>query len=113
MFNDYKALLNKIETAVVPMGFSQSRNDEYEAVFWNNSGWFISFEGERYVRPAFELTIGKDELRFSVRILMTVFNVTDKPSLTRQLKFLEEKFDDLFISPPPYLAEYQKADQIV
>ena len=113
MIEDYQALLGEVETTVLTMGFYKSQDDEYEAMFLNESGWFISFEGERYVRPAFELSIGKEDLKFSVRLLMTVFNVTDKPSLSKQLRFVEERSSDLFVSPPPYLAEYQKVDQVV
>ena len=113
MIEEYLALLDEVESTVSPMDFKRFQDDEYEAIFKNESGWFVSFEGERYVMPAFELSIGKEDLKFSVRLLMTVFNVADKPSLSRQLKFIEERSSVLFVSPPPYLAEYQRLNQVV
>jgi len=112
MIKDYQLLLDEIETAVLSMGFKKTHDDEFEAIFSNDSGWTILFEGERYVRPAFELSVGKDCFKFSVRLLMAIFNVDDKPSLSRQLKFISEKYKDVFVTPPPYLLKYEKANEV-
>ncbi len=112
MIKEYQQLLDEVGMIALSLGFNKTHDSDYQALFSNDSGWFISFEGERYFRPAFELSIGKDDLKFSVRLLMAVFDVNDKPSLSRQLEFLGEKYNDLFILPPPYISEYERIDSV-
>ena len=113
MINDYRPLLEKVKKSVIPMGFKLDKDNDFEATFSNDSGWSIFFEGERYVEnPAFELSIGANGQSFSVRLLMEVFRVDEKPSLKNQLKFIDDKYESLFVFPPPYLAEYQKVNEI-
>lgn len=112
MIKDYQPLLEKVKNSVLPIGFSLIKDDAYEATFSNSDGWMISFEGERYARPAFDLSVSINNSKFSVWLLMEVFNITDKPSLTKQLKFISEKHKEIFVFPPPYSEQYDKADGI-
>lgn len=112
MIKEYKALLKEVECVVFPLGFSVIKNNDFEVVFSNADNWVISFQGERYVRGAFELFVGVNGYSFSVRILMMVFNVFEKPSLKNQLKFISDEKENIFILPPPYAELYDVLNDV-
>ena len=112
MIKDYQPHLEKVKNSVSSIGFSLVKDDAYEATFLNSDGWVIGLEGERYARPAFDLSVSINNSKFSVWLLMEVFNVTDKPSLTEQLRFISEKYKEIFVFPPPYLKQYDKANEV-
>lgn len=112
MIKDYQLLLDEVKNTVLPMGFMLIKNDDFEAVFSNDNGWLISFEGERYVRPAFDLVVGINDLSFSTRLLMEVFDVNEKPSLTAQLDFIAKNYKNIFVFPPPYAKAYEKLNEV-
>ena len=110
MIDDYKALLEIVRNKLEFIGFSLREDTEFIAYFSGNSGWEILFEGERYVRPAFNLSVQYSDSEFSIRILMKLFKNYKKPSLDEQLKFLVENHDQIFVYPPPYAKKYEIID---
>ncbi len=107
MIDDYKALLEIVKNKLELIGFSLRKDTDFIACFSGNSDWEISFEGERYVRPAFNLSVQCFDSEFSIRILMKLFKNYKRPSLDEQLKFLIENHDQIFVYPPPYANEYE------
>ena len=107
MIDDYKALLEIVKNKLELIGFSLREDTEFVAYFSGSSDWKILFEGERYVRPAFNLSVQYYDSEFSIRILMKLFKNYKKPSLDEQLKFLIENHDQIFVYPPPYAKKYE------
>ena len=112
MIGDYDEFLGKVKVRLSELGFSLDENTDYMATFSNNTNWSVVFEVERYVRPAFDLSVSVGGLRFSVWILMRVFNVGSKPSLDAQLQFIIDKHEQIFIYPPPYAEEYNRLNDV-
>lgn len=132
MIRDYQAPLSTVVHHLAAMGFTLEEDAEFWAIFKNEEGWKIVFEGERYVRPAFDITIEfvyedkkrlkemdrKSPIRYSIRILMKVFERIEHieckvPSLENQLEFLRIYMDKIFIYPPTYTDDYNRENKWV
>ena len=115
MIADYKEIQIELENQICELGFNKTKDEDFLAVYINRKGWTVILEGERYVRPAFDLSIAlnSDSEEFSLWILMKVFSQRDSmaemtPSLTNQLKFLTNNFESLFSEKPWYKEKYDE-----
>ncbi len=107
MIEDYKDLLEIVRKKLSSIGFKLREDTDYIAYFSRNGDWEISFEGDKYVRPSFDLSAEFHDLDFSIRILMKIFKNHTKPSLDEQLNFIIDNQDKIFVFPPPYADEYE------
>lgn len=57
MIQDYLDLSTRVIEKLSAIGFRLEVDTDYFAVFSNGSNWKIIFEGERYVRPAFDCPV--------------------------------------------------------
>lgn len=112
LVNEYAELLATVKDSVTKLGFTLIQDLEFSATFGNGSDWKVVFEGERFVRPAFDLLAVLDEKQglrknFSIRLLMKVFSDNRRPSLENQLDFLISNRADIFTNPPSYEKKYE------
>ena len=107
MISDYEDLLEIVKIKLELIGFSLREDTDFVAYFSGDSDWEISFEGDKYVRPSFNLSAEIYDSEFSIRILMEVFKNYKKPSLEEQLNFLIDNHRKIFVFPPPYSDEYE------
>jgi hypothetical protein len=107
MISDYEDLLEIVRIKLELIGFSLREDTDFVAYFSGDSDWEISFEGDKYVRPSFNLSVENRDSEFSIRILMKLFKNHKKPSLDEQLNFLIDNHRKIFVFPPPYADEYE------
>ena len=107
MIGDYEDLLEKVKIKLELIGLTLREDKDFIAYFSGDSDWEISFEGDKYVRPSFNLSAEIYDSDFSIRILMKLFKNYKKPSLDEQLNFLVDNHRNIFVFPPPYADEYE------
>lgn len=107
MIDDYEDLLEIVKKRLALIGFTLREDTDFIAYFSGNSDWKVSFEGDKHVRPSFNLSAEIHDSEFSIRILMTLFKNHKKPSLDEQLNFLIDNHREIFVFPPPYADEYE------
>jgi hypothetical protein len=115
MVPEYSTMVSSLLGALVPMGYELNQNSDFLLVL-QRSGRFVVLEGEPFVRGAFNLGITSvwppsPRHMFSVRLLMRIFGVHDKPSLENQLRFLVTNQEVLFESPEAYESQYRDLDE--
>jgi hypothetical protein len=95
MIFEYQEMLSQVANALTSIRFELEKDGDYYAIFTNHSKWKVIFEGERFVRPAFDLQISRSEgesaaKKFSIRVLMLALGDQRVPSLRHQLEYLVE-----------------------
>ncbi|MBK8456222.1 MAG: hypothetical protein IPL47_03210 [Phyllobacteriaceae bacterium] len=111
----YAPLCKTVERALMPMGFRIVDEHEFVARFKKDSDWSIVFEGERYMQPAFGLFLvfnfeKNSQEYYSIRLLMKIFGIDEKPSLNAQLRFISDHSKQLFDADRTYREAYDKLD---
>jgi hypothetical protein len=117
MVPEYDDLLPLVLSKLATIGYQLSENDDFVAKFENGSDWYIIFEGDPYVRPAFNLVVNMQDKSgniihsFNVRLLMEVFSVKEKPSLSAQLDFIIKYHNEIFSQMAQYKGRYEALNQ--
>ena len=113
MHQDYQAIFLTTEESVRQQGFALTRDESFQAAFTSEDGWRIVLDGDRVVRPSFNLLVRSPEgATFVVRLLMKVFQDDRKPSLDNQLDFLKRRAAEIFVDPPSYQRRYDEIDTL-
>lgn len=132
MISDYQDLFVVVNAALPKMGFVLYEDEDFCARFKNdNDSWEVIFTGDRYMRPALDLSIGmkiktikwdwgKEYIykeTYPVWMLMEIFSEIEEipetvPSLVNQLEFLWLYKDKLFIDPQPYAEMFDEKNKI-
>ena len=107
MIGEYKDLLETVKKKLELIGFTLREDADFVAYFSGNSDWEVCFEGDKYVRPSFDISVEIYDSAFSIRLLMKLFKNYKKPSLDEQLNFLIDNHSKIFVFPPPYSEGYE------
>lgn len=117
MIDAYSKILETTKDTISQICFFIESDSEYVAIFSNKSKWKIILEADRYIHPAFDLTVARDlssidEQKYSIRILMKVFNDFRTPSLQNQLDFIINNTSKIMTEGEvAYKADYIKENE--
>lgn len=112
MVEEYKEALELVKRKFEIIGFYLIKDEDFYAEFIGDNNWKIVFEGERYIRPTYDIIIEKGEFNFSTRLLMNIFDNGKKRSLENRLNFIIEYKDKIFDETFPYKEKYDELNKI-
>ena len=113
MIDEYKKLQTRISERLGKLGFSCVSDSDFESIFQNGAKTVI-FEGDRYNRPVFLLYVASapQAQRYTIWLLMQIFDPGAKASPNNQLKFIETNEESIFAEHPAFDRAYAELNKI-
>lgn len=116
MVKEYDEVIQIVQSKLSTIGFYLEENNEFDATFGNGTNWKITLEGERYVRPAYDIFVKKiddDDKEivkngFCVRMLFGVLGLKNNLPIEADLDLFIENKDKIFDETFPYKEAYDK-----
>jgi hypothetical protein len=113
---EHQRFKHSLETLLTPIGFVQELDDEFSIQFVNDAGWKVSVDSDRHYKGVFRWIVAPDGFRYSVFLLLRVFEQETKSKIKLRnandwIEFIHQNRSWIFRSPQPYKTNYENMDQ--